>query len=226
MVPGWTGSGRGGGRLTGSDGNGKDSGFIMVKLTKIYTKTGDDGTTGLGTGARVRKDDLRVEAYGEVDEANAAVGLAVVACGDGGGVVGEIRELLKAIQHDLFDVGADLCVPVVVGEEAGTKLRVLPGQTARLEREIDRYNDPMPSLKSFILPGGSPAAAALHLARTVVRRAERRVVSLKRAEPGATSPETVKYLNRLSDLLFVLCRVANANGAGDVLWVPGANRGV
>jgi len=197
----------------------------MVKLTKIYTKTGDDGSTGLGTGDRVQKDGLRVEAYGEVDEANAAVGLAVAACGDAAGAVGEIRELLKAIQHDLFDVGADLCVPIEPDEKAGVKLRVLEGQTARLEREIDRFNDSMPSLMSFILPGGSPAAAALHLARTVVRRAERRVVTLRRAEPKQTSLETIKYLNRLSDLLFVLSRVANGNGAGDVLWVPGSNRG-
>lgn len=197
----------------------------MVKLTKIYTRTGDDGSTGLGTGDRIAKDNLRVEAYGEVDEANAAVGLAVAACEAAGAPMAEIRELLKAIQHDLFDVGADLCVPVEPGEEPGSKLRVQPGQTARLEREIDRFNEPMPRLMSFVLPGGTPPAAALHLARTVVRRAERRVVSLRRAEPERTAAETVKYLNRLSDLLFVLSRVANGNGAGDVLWVPGANRG-
>lgn len=197
----------------------------MVKLTKIYTRTGDDGTTGLGTGARIAKDDLRVEAYGEVDEANAAVGLAVAACEAVGAPMAELRDLLKTIQHDLFDVGADLCVPVEPGEEAGSKLRVQPGQTARLEREIDRFNEPMPRLMSFVLPGGTAPAAALHLARTVVRRAERRVVSLRRAEPDRTAAETVKYLNRLSDLLFVLSRVANGNGAGDVLWVPGANRG-
>lgn len=201
----------------------------MVKLTRIYTKTGDDGTTGLGTGARVSKDGLRVEAYGEVDEANAALGMAVVACRESGGgaqagVLVEIAGLLRAIQQDLFDIGADLCVPVAADEKPGSRLRVIASQTARLEREIDRYNDPMPALTSFILPGGSAAAAALHVARTVVRRAERRVVSLWRAETAGTNAETIRYLNRLSDLLFVLARVANGNGVGDVLWVPGANR--
>jgi cob(I)alamin adenosyltransferase len=194
----------------------------MVKLTKIYTRTGDKGTTGLGTGARVAKDHIRVEAYGEVDEANAALGVAIVACDSGS--LTELAGLLRSIQQDLFDVGADLCVPIESGEEAGSRLRVQSTQTQRLERAIDRYNDPMPSLTSFVLPGGTAAAAALHVARTVARRAERRVVSLLAAEPDATNPETVKYLNRLSDLLFVLCRVANQNGSGDVLWVPGANR--
>ena len=192
----------------------------MVKLTKIYTRTGDDGTTGLGTGSRIRKDDPRVEAYGEVDEANAAMGVAVAACEAGG--LKEIAALLAGIQHDLFDVGADLCVPIAAGEKP--KLRVQEAQTLRLEKAIDRYNEGMPSLMSFVLPGGSAAAAALHLARTVVRRAERRVVTLAAAQKAATNPETVKYLNRLSDLLFVLSRVANRGGAGDVLWVPGANR--
>ena len=190
----------------------------MVKLTKIYTRTGDDGTTGLGTGARIRKDDPRVEAYGDVDEANAAIGAAVIAC-EGGGLK-DIAELLKGIQHDLFDVGADLCVPIEAGEKP--KLRVQAAQTQRLERAIDRYNEGMPSLTSFVLPGGTAAAAALHLARTVLRRAERRVVTLMAADAKATNPETVRYLNRLSDLLFVLARAAN-RGA-DVLWVPGANR--
>lgn len=190
----------------------------MVKLTKIYTKTGDDGTTGLGTGSRIRKDDPRVEAYGEVDEANAAVGAAVVACA--AGELKEIAELLRAIQHDLFDVGADLCVPVTPAEKP--KLRVQAAQTLRLEKAIDRYNEGLPSLMSFVLPGGSASAAALHLARTVVRRAERRVVTLAVLEAAATNQETVRYLNRLSDLLFVLSRVANPGG--DVLWVPGANR--
>jgi cob(I)alamin adenosyltransferase len=194
----------------------------MVKLTKIYTKTGDDGTTGLGSGGRVRKDDPRVEAYGDVDEANAAIGVAVLEC-EGGGL-SEIAALLRGIQQDLFDVGADLCVPIAKSEEPGTRLRVQPAQTQRLERAIDTYNDPMPTLTSFVLPGGSPAAAALHVARTVARRAERRVVTLATAERAATNPEAVRYLNRLSDLLFVLSRVANGRGAGDVLWVPGANR--
>jgi cob(I)alamin adenosyltransferase len=190
----------------------------MVKLTKIYTRTGDDGTTGLGTGARTRKDDPRVEAYGDVDEANAAIGVAVIACGSGG--LPEIAELLQGIQHDMFDVGADLCVPVEAGEKP--RLRVQPAQTARLEAAIDRFNEGMASLTSFVLPGGTPAAAALHLARTVVRRAERRVVTLAKADAAATNSEAVKYLNRLSDLLFVLSRAANQ--CRDVLWVPGANR--
>lgn len=194
----------------------------MVKLTKIYTRTGDDGSTGLGTGHRVRKDDPRVEAYGDVDETNAAIGTAILSCQAGG--LSELVAMLCGIQHDLFDVGADLCVPVTPDEEQGTKLRVQPAQTRRLERAIDRHNDPMPSLTSFVLPGGSPAAAALHVARTVCRRAERRVVSLAASEPARTNPETVRYLNRLSDLLFVLSRVANQNGASDVLWIPGANR--
>lgn len=192
----------------------------MVKLTKIYTRTGDDGTTGLGTGERIRKDDARVEAYGEVDEANAAVGAAVLACELGG--LAEIAGLLKGIQHDLFDVGADLCVPTAPGEKPGERLRVIATQTERLERAIDRYNEGMPSLTSFVLPGGTGAAVALHLARTVTRRAERRVVTLLAAEAAAVNPETVRYLNRLSDLLFVLGRAAN--GGKDVLWVPGANR--
>src|ERR1051326_7946612 len=152
----------------------------MVKLTKIYTRTGDDRTTGLGTGARIRKDDPRVEAYGDVDEANAAIGAAVIAC-EGGGLK-DIAELLKGIQHDLFDVGADLCVPIEAGEKP--KLRVQAAQTQRLERAIDRYNEGMPSLTSFVLPGGTAAAAALHLARTVLRRAERRGVTLMRSEEG------------------------------------------
>jgi cob(I)alamin adenosyltransferase len=199
----------------------------MVKLNKIYTRTGDDGTTGLGTGGRVSKDAVRVEAYGAVDEANAAIGLAVVACeGAAGGSAGkEIAEILRGIQHDLFDVGADLCIPIQEGEEPGSRLRVQPRQTERLEPIIDRFNAPLAPLTSFVLPGGSAAAAALHVARAAVRMAERRVVSLLKVEPERTSIETVRYLNRLSDLLFVFSRVANENGAQDVLWKPGANRG-
>jgi cob(I)alamin adenosyltransferase len=197
----------------------------MVKLNKIYTRTGDDGTTGLGTGARVPKDDARVEAYGAVDEANAAVGLAVAACGGGAGTVAEIGAVLKGVQHDLFDVGADLCIPLAEGEKPGQKLRVLPSQTARLEPIIDHFNAALAPLTSFVLPGGTAAAAALHGARVAVRLAERRTVTLARLDPRGTSPETVRYLNRLSDLLFVLARAANDNGAGDILWVPGANRG-
>jgi cob(I)alamin adenosyltransferase len=196
----------------------------MVKLTKIYTKTGDDGSTGLGTGGRVAKDDQRVEAYGEVDEANAAIGLAVVECERGASAMKPIAGLLRDIQQDLFDLGADLCVPIETGEQAGSKLRVQATQTARLENAIDRYNDRMPVLNSFVLPGGTPESAALHVARTVVRRAERRVVTLFKAEVNKTNAEAMKYLNRLSDLLFVLSRVANDDGRRDVLWVPGANR--
>ncbi|MBL9033046.1 MAG: cob(I)yrinic acid a,c-diamide adenosyltransferase [Phycisphaerae bacterium] len=195
----------------------------MVKLTKIYTRTGDDGTTGLGTGARVPKSSLRVEAYGAVDEANAAIGLAVVAsrASDAGERGAEIGSLLASIQQDLFDAGADLCVPLVSGESG--KLRIVATQTARLEAAIDRFNERLAPLTSFVLPGGTALAAALHLARTVTRRAEREVVRLTEAEPRGVSPEVVKYLNRLSDLLFVLSRAAN--GGSDVLWVPGANRG-
>lgn len=204
----------------------------MVKLNKIYTRTGDAGSTGLGDGKRVSKDDARVEAYGTVDEANAAVGAAVVLCEQAppGSETARIGDLLKSVQHDLFDLGADLCCPIGKGEKEGERLRVLPRQAERLERAIDRYNDALAPLNSFVLPGGSPLAAALHVARTVVRRAERCCVSLLHASAtgagaaGTTNPHTITYLNRLSDLLFVLARVANDQGRGDVLWVPGANR--
>ncbi|MBL8763165.1 MAG: cob(I)yrinic acid a,c-diamide adenosyltransferase [Phycisphaerae bacterium] len=198
----------------------------MVKLNRIYTKTGDSGITGLGNGARVSKTDPRVESYGEVDEANAALGLCVAAAqaeiaGSPGATLGE---LLASIRHDLFDVGADLCCPIEPGEAPHSRLRVSSAQTLRLEREIDRWNHDLPPLTSFVLPGGSGLAAHLHLARTVVRRAERRVVALLSSETARTNAEVLRYLNRLSDLLFVLSRVANGGGAGDVLWIPGANR--
>ncbi|HRQ73101.1 MAG TPA: cob(I)yrinic acid a,c-diamide adenosyltransferase [Phycisphaerales bacterium] len=193
----------------------------MVRISKVYTKTGDDGTTGLVGGLRVSKADPRVEAYGTVDEANACIGLAVVAA-DGAGA-GDIADLLRSLQHDLFDAGADLATPVEPGE--GQSLRITPAQTERLERAIDSHNAGLPALTSFVLPGGSALAAALHVARTVVRRAERCAVALLAQEPMATSGEVMRYLNRLSDLLFVLGRVANARAGGDVLWVPGANRG-
>jgi cob(I)alamin adenosyltransferase len=197
----------------------------MVRLSKIYTKTGDDGTTGLGDGSRVEKTDLRVEAYGTVDEANAAVGMAVLAArGADGGAAAAIAALLTRVQNDLFDVGADLCCPPEAGEKPGSRLRVTPEQTARLEQAIDEHNAGLRPLDSFVLPGGTPLAGALHVARTVTRRAERRAVALLAAHPGAVNPETVRYLNRLSDLLFVLARVANGNGAGDVKWVPGGSR--
>lgn len=194
----------------------------MVRLTSIYTKTGDDGTTGLATGQRVPKDDLAVEAYGTADEANSAIGLAVLAA-DAANDAG-LAALLRSIQHDLFDLGADLATPLTKDEQPGTRLRVVPAQVARLEREIDTRNEQLAPLNSFVLPGGSPAAAQLHLARTIVRRAERIGVTLMNSRAGAINPEAIKYLNRLSDLLFVLARCANANGASDVLWVPGANR--
>lgn len=211
----------------------------MVKLNKIYTRTGDDGTTGLATGLRVRKDSIRVEAYGTVDEANAAVGLALVEAGrdpatPGADVRARIAAVLQAAQHDLFDLGADLATPVEPDERPGSRLRILPAQTERLERHIDDFNEPLAPLTSFVLPGGTPLAAALHVARTVVRRAERVAVTLQATDSAATNGEAIRYLNRLSDLLFVLGRVANqpaqageavsGGGSGDVLWVPGANR--
>lgn len=198
----------------------------MVKLNRIYTKTGDTGSTGLGDGSRVRKDDRRVEAYGTVDEANASIGVAVaVAAGAKSGTLAEsIGRLLQSIQHDLFDLGADLCCPQQADEKPGSKLRVTANQTDRLERAIDEHNEPLKPLNSFVLPGGSPLAAALHVARTVTRRAERLVVTLAAEDPKHVNPEAIRYLNRLSDLLFVLARVANGQGEADVLWVPGANR--
>ena len=191
----------------------------MVKLTKIYTRTGDDGRTGLGSNQRVPKDDARVEAYGDVDEANAAIGVALALARRDPNA--PIAALLESIQQDLFDLGADLCVPL---EEGADRLRVTPEQTTRLEKAIDTHNEPLGPLTSFILPGGNDLAAALHVARCVTRRAERRCVTLMRAEPEATSTEPLRYLNRLSDLLFVLARVANDQGKSDILWKPGANR--
>lgn len=198
----------------------------MVKLNRIYTRTGDDGTTGLGTGGRIGKDEPRVEAYGTVDEANAVIGSAIAMAGtfEAGSLGDRVLMILRGIQHDLFDVGADLCIPVGPGEAEGSKLRVTPAQVERLERLIDEFNGGLGALTSFVLPGGSRLAAGLHVARTVVRRAERRVVTLWGIEKAETSEVVVRYLNRLSDLLFVLARVANDNGATDVLWVPGANR--
>jgi len=186
----------------------------MVYLSRIYTKSGDRGETGLGDGSRVPKDHPRVAAYGSVDELNAVLGLLLTQHPDFAEAA-----LVRGIQNDLFDVGADLCVPQAAGEEQGQRLRVQPEQAARLEAAIDRLNAPLAPLHSFVLPGGRPAAAWCHLARTVCRRAEREVVTLARAEP--LNPEAVIYLNRLSDLLFVLARACNGNGEEDVLWVPG-----
>ncbi len=190
----------------------------MVRLTRIYTKGGDTGETSLGDGSRVAKQSLRVEAYGTVDEANAAIGLARLHVADADA---EADQMLARIQNDLFDLGADLCTPED-GRRASGALRIVAAQTERLEREIDRMNAELQPLDSFILPGGSAAAAHLHLARTVTRRAERLVCALAAAE--TVNPEAVKYLNRLSDHLFVLGRRVNDNGARDVLWQPGMTR--
>ena len=191
----------------------------MVKLNKIYTRTGDNGSTGLGDGARVGKDALRVEAFGTVDEANAAIGMARLhtagSCLD---------PILGRIQNDLFDLGADLCTPDR-GKPLGYEpLRIVAEQVKRLESEIDTLNTRLKPLNSFILPGGTPAAAALHLARTITRRAERLMVALARLPEEAVSQPALQYVNRLSDLLFVAGRIANDDGRGDILWKPGANR--
>ncbi len=193
----------------------------MVVLTKIYTKTGDDGTTALGDGTRLRKYDLRVAAYGTVDETNAAIGIARQA------LVPDQHELnatLGRIQNDLFDLGADLCVPDRGEPLPYEPLRITEGQVVWLEGEIDRINSELKPLTSFILPGGNRSAAALHLARTICRRAERHVVELAAMETEPVNIAALKYLNRLSDLLFVASRFVNGKGSEDVLWKPGANR--
>jgi len=187
----------------------------MVRLTRIYTRGGDKGETSLGDGTRVPKQALRVEAFGTVDEANAAIGLARLHADP------DSDAMLARIQNDLFDLGADLCTPED-GRRAAGALRIVAAQVERLEREIDRMNAALRPLESFILPGGTPTAAYLHLARTVTRRAERLVCALATEE--SVNPEAVKYLNRLSDHLFVLGRRVNENGARDVLWQPGATR--
>lgn len=193
----------------------------MVKLNKIYTRTGDKGTTGLGTGERVPKHALRIAAYGTVDETNATIGVALLHVPQDFAAVG--RKLL-AVQNDLFDLGADLCVPDRGEKLDYEPLRISSAQVTRLENEIDLLNAELSPLKSFILPGGTPAAAHLHIARTVSRRAERLIVELAadRAEP--VSEAALQYINRLSDFLFVAGRYLNDKGVGDVLWVPGKNR--
>jgi cob(I)alamin adenosyltransferase len=193
----------------------------MVQLTKIYTRGGDGGETSLGDGSRVAKHDPRVEAYGTVDEANAVIGLARVEIVRSEGVDATLDPALSRIQNDLFDLGADLCTPQD-GRRSEGALRIVAAQVDWLEREIDRINDALDPLSSFILPGGSAVSAQLHLARTVTRRAERLVIALSREQ--TVNPDAVKYLNRLSDLLFVMSRAANNGGADDVLWVPGAGR--
>ena len=192
----------------------------MVKLNKIYTRTGDKGTTGLGTGQRVSKADLRISAYGTVDETNAAIGIVRQHLSD----QAQLDAQLTRIQNDLFDLGADLCVPDR-GEELGyTPLRMTDDQATRLEAEIDAMNATLKPLNSFVLPAGSAAAAALHLARTICRRAEREMVALAAVDGEPVSEAALKYINRLSDYLFVASRFVNDKGQGDVLWVPGKNR--
>ncbi len=193
----------------------------MVTLTKIYTRGGDRGETSLGDGTRVAKHSLRVSAYGSIDEANAAIGLARLHTGDLTDQ-GACEPMLARIQNDLFDLGADLCTPAAPGEDTAKALRIVQTQVDRLEREIDMMNTKLGALRSFVLPGGHPAAAFLHLARTIVRRAEREIARL--AQEEALNPLALAYANRLSDHLFVLSRHINAGEKGDVLWVPGANR--
>jgi cob(I)alamin adenosyltransferase len=191
----------------------------MVVLSKIYTRTGDDGTTALGSGRRVAKYDLRVECYGTLDETNAAIGLARVHTGSSDPT---LDVMLARIQNDLFDLGADLCTPEGESKRGEQALRIVASQVERLEKEIDAMNADLQPLNSFILPGGCEAAAWLHLARTVARRAERCMTRLAAEQP--INPEAIKYINRLSDHLFVLARRLNDNGANDVLWVPGGAR--
>jgi cob(I)alamin adenosyltransferase len=190
----------------------------MVVLNRIYTRTGDDGTTALGSGERRPKYDLRVAAYGTVDETNAAIGVVRLHLS----AAPELDTMLGLIQNDLFDLGADLAVPEREGK--AERLRVLSSQVERLERDIDRLNEKLAPLTSFILPGGTPAAAHLHVARTICRRAERVMVELAAKPDETVSKAGIHYMNRLSDFLFVASRTANNNGAGDVLWVPGQNR--
>jgi len=190
-----------------------------VHLTRIYTKTGDDGTTGLGDMSRAAKTDARVTAFGDVDEANSTIGVAIAL----GGLRDDIAALLTAIQNDLFDVGADLCTPVVANPK-WAPLRIDDSYVERLERACDDYNAALSKLDSFVLPGGSAGAALLHVARTVTRRAERSTWALLADEPERTNPVTATYLNRLSDLLFILSRAANDDGARDVKWKPRASK--
>lgn len=196
----------------------------MVVLNKIYTRTGDKGTTALGSGERVRKDSLRVSAYGTVDETNAAVGMARVHLA-GESFPVDVDAILGRIQNDLFDLGADLCLPDRGKPLPYEPLRVVPQQVERLESEIDEMNAALAPLRSFVLPGGSAGAAALHVARTVCRRAERLLVELAAEPDEPVSEAAIRYLNRLSDLLFVASRYVNDRGERDVLWVPGQNRG-
>lgn len=191
----------------------------MVVLNKIYTRTGDDGTTALGSGDRVAKHDPRIDAYGTIDETNAAIGVARLELAKNNR---EIDAMLGRIQNDLFDLGADLCVPQKNSEDGA--LRIVPTQVERLESEIDKLNGELEPLRSFVLPGGARAAAALHVARTVCRRAERRIAELASIDGEKVSEPARRYVNRLSDFLFVASRYVNRKGKDDVLWVPGENR--
>jgi cob(I)alamin adenosyltransferase len=192
----------------------------MVVLSKIYTRTGDDGTTALGSGRRVSKYDLRVEAYGTLDETNAAIGLARLYTRE---AELELDVMLARIQNDLFDLGADLCYPDETKDARG-RLQVSDAQVERLEREIDALNSELNPLRSFVLPGGSPAAGFLHLARTISRRAERLIVALAARKGEPVGAAALRYINRLSDFLFVAARYANDKGKSDVTWVPGRNQ--
>lgn len=192
----------------------------MVKLNKIYTRTGDDGTTGLGSGQRREKYNLRIAAFGTVDEANACVGMARLHTGGDA----KLDAMLSRMQNDFFDLGADLATPDTGEALDYEPLRITDGQVERVEQEIDELNADLGALRSFILPGGSAASAALHLARTVARRAERLMVELNERPDEPVNPAALRYINRVSDLLFVAARCANTNGRDDVLWVPGANR--
>ncbi|WP_425417028.1 cob(I)yrinic acid a,c-diamide adenosyltransferase [Oricola indica] len=193
----------------------------MVVLNKIYTKTGDDGTTALGTGERRLKYDPRVAAYGTVDEANACLGMVRIHTG---AMEGPVDGMIARIQNDMFDLGADLATPETETPPEYEPLRIVESQVKRIEADIDTLNRDLSPLRSFVLPGGSPAAAALHLARTVSRRAERLMVELAELPGEHVNPEALKYINRVSDFLFVAARVVNDNGARDVLWTPGENR--
>jgi cob(I)alamin adenosyltransferase len=194
----------------------------MVVLNRIYTRTGDDGTTALGTGERRAKNDLRIEAYGTIDEANSAIGLARVATASDA-VCARVDAMLLSIQNDLFDLGADVCVPHSA-KDTTQLLRIVQSQVDRMERKIDELNAELEPLRSFVLPGGTPAAAALHLARTVTRRAERLLVALAEVPGEEVGGPALRYINRLSDFLFVAARYVNQKGEADILWVPGQNR--
>lgn len=193
----------------------------MVILNRIYTRTGDDGSTALATGQRLPKFDLRVQAYGTTDETNACIGIARLHCA---GEDADLDAMLGRIQNDLFDLGAELASPDTGEKLSWEPLRIVQGQVERLEQEIDRLNADLGTLRSFVLPGGTPAATHLHLARTVSRRAERLMVELAQTEGEAVAQPALKYINRLSDFLFVASRYLNAKAQGDVLWVPGQNR--